>query len=57
MITIFWRKETGWKVEGEKRFRPNVVSLTIMAGSKLQYVVGAYNPPTINRWCIRWINT
>ena len=45
MISIFWRNELCWQVEGTTIFGPNVVSFTITAGQKQWYVFGAYAPP------------
>ena len=36
---------TGWQVEGNIYFGPNVVSFLIMLGAIQWYVVGTYMPP------------
>ena len=51
-ITIVWREELVWQVEGAKNFGPNVVSFTIMSRRRQWYVFGHMCPPTANWWYI-----
>ena len=44
-ITIVWREDEGWGVEGVRSFGPNLVSFIIMSGRKRWYSVEAYVPP------------
>ena len=45
-ISIIWREEAGWKVEGAMRFGTNVVSFTITTGRKIWNVFREYIPPS-----------
>ena len=52
-ISIVWREEAGWQVEGATIFGSNVVSFTITEGQKIWYVVGSY-VPTNNQPVVHW---
>ena len=42
MVSIVWREEKVWKIEGARIFGPNVLSFTVTSGQKLWYIIGAY---------------
>ena len=42
MVSIVWREEKVWKIEGARSFGPNVLSFTVTSGQKLWYIIGAY---------------
>ena len=44
-VSVIWREEVGWQIEGITNLEQNVVSLLLTTGSRRYYVVGAYVPP------------
>ena len=44
-ISVVWREDAGWQVEGIINFGPNVASFLLTLGSRRWYVARAYVPP------------
>ena len=44
-VSVVWREDAGWQVEGIVNFGPNMESFLLMSGLWRWYVVGAYVPP------------
>ena len=44
-ISVVWRRDTVWQVEGIINFGPNMASFLLMSGSRRWHVLGAYVPP------------
>ena len=44
-ISVVWRGDAGWKVEGIVNFGTNVANFLLTLQSRRWYVVGTYVPP------------
>ena len=44
-VSIVYREDTGWQVEGATRYGMNVVSFKITVGRKHWYISRSYLPP------------